>query len=126
MMQFNVIIVKFVFRNVLCGNPVNPPDWEISYSPFMYTGTTFNVTLTIAPNVPLPTRPKLRIVSIQGDQRLDHDLEVLNGTALTFYINDVVDIGDVPDCDNGDSKCITELEMEDVGVETNLDSGTSS
>ena len=43
------------------------------------------LTLKIAPNVMLPTKPSMRIVKILGERRIDIPMEILNTTALNFY-----------------------------------------
>ena len=40
---------------VICANPINPPDWSIIYPPYLRPTDTFNITFKIKPNVPLPT-----------------------------------------------------------------------
>ena len=82
---------------VLCANPVIPADWSIAYPAFLNDSDPFSFTLTIAGDKELPTRPTLRIVEVQGMQRLDNDIDILNETAITFFFNENANAA-VTDC----------------------------
>ena len=41
----------------------------------------------LLPIQPLPTKPTLRIAEIEGGQRLDHDIEIKNDTAIPFFLH---------------------------------------
>jgi hypothetical protein len=53
---------------------------------FLQLGHLVSLTLKINAGALLPTRPILRIVPILGEQRIDNDIEILNGTALPYYL----------------------------------------
>ncbi len=111
---------------VICGYPIVADDWTMTYPPFLENGNDFTVTFTINPNVPLPTRPILRIADIEGMQRTDHDIEVQNATDIVFYVATQSALNDPPDCLDGnsdDERCIIMLELENVGMNANVDSG---
>ena len=74
-----------------------PADWSIAYPAFLNDSDPFSFTLTIAGDKELPTRPTLRIVEVQGMQRLDNDIDILNETAITFFFNEDANAA-VTDC----------------------------
>lgn len=106
-------------------------DWSLDYAPYQYEGTSFNISLTIAPNVPLPTTPDIRIVGVKGGQRIDHDIEVNLNDNITFYQETAATTADPPNCDIGDPRCITggnALHLGDLGLTSNgnLNSGATA
>ena len=83
------------------------------------------LTLKIAPNVMLPTKPSMRIVKILGERRVDIPMEILNTTALHFYhvqnLNE-----EIKNCNKNPKLCTQFLTFEHLGTGTNIESGSAS
>ncbi len=45
---------------MLCANPINPPDWDLTYSPYIYAGDQVSLQFTIKASKDLPTKPIMR------------------------------------------------------------------
>ena len=83
------------------------------------------LTLKIAPNVMLPTKPSMRIVKILGERRIDIPMEILNTTALHFYHVQNLD-EEIKDCNKNPKLCTQFLTFEHLGTGTNIESGSAS
>lgn len=108
---------------MLCAQPVIAPDWTLTYPSFLAENDLFNLTLNIAPNVPLPTKPIFKIFGLHGGQRIDHDIEIDETEMIPFFVND--GISAPLDCSLTSMPigCLTELKMDAVGIEGNSNSG---
>ena len=52
--------------HIECQNPVVPQDWSLLYHPNIHYGQTFEMTLQIEADKPLPTRPVLSVYAVKG------------------------------------------------------------
>ena len=107
---------------VLCGNPVEPEDWTLEYSPFLEDNHPFNLTLKIATGKVLPTKPTLRFAKVIGEQRLDSNIEISNETSIKFFLHDSED-NPVSDCETVLTGCYETYEFSEMGFGDNLESG---
>merc|ERR1711884_58898 len=89
--------------HVYCAHPVVPVDWTITYDRFQHSSPHFTIDLTVAPEKTLPTMPIIRIIAINGDQRIDNNIEIDNSTIYKFAIPDNNGLlpNNFPKCDTG-------------------------
>lgn len=88
----------------MCANPVDPRDWTMEHASYIYTGDILSLTFTIRSGADLPTWPTLRIAKLTGEQRIDSDYTIDNGTLLEYYVDDGT--MPLPNCTLNDAKCV--------------------
>lgn len=107
-----------------CGNPIISSYWSMEFPEFIRPGGTVSIKLWIKPDVPLPTKPVLRIVKHSGERVLNSPAEIDNSSAIPFFItHDLTE--PVENCFETPEKCVTEMKFENMGVEPNTQSGTN-
>ena len=52
--------------HILCANPVKPSDWDLVYPASIHYGDVFEVQLSVAKDVPLPTKPRIQVFAVVG------------------------------------------------------------
>jgi hypothetical protein len=125
---------------VECGQPIVPSDWTLTYDPFMHSTKYFNITFSVKPNVPLPTKvrrssnlfknihsihyltiklifqPTLRLYPVTGERLKDSIVSVNISIPIVFVYHKWQSGKGVPDCtDKHDKACLKDLTMESMG-----------
>lgn len=101
--------------HVYCAHPVVPEDWTITYDRFQHSKDHFTIDLTVAAEKTLPTMPIIRIIAINGDQRIDNNIEIDNSTIYKFAIPDNKGLlpNNFPKCETG---CYDFKRLEYMGI----------
>ncbi len=107
---------------VMCGQPVIANDWTMTFNPYIRPGEIVTLSLTTIEGSNLPTNPVLRIVQIEGFQRIDQELTVKNASAIPFFLSYGA-TDQILACDDFGATCFEDYQFLSMGVDPNLKAG---